>query len=144
MSQSVNGYPLMIDPQSGYYAAALQPCFSRLSSITNQTPRGVFVFIDENEASLQDAQFGYPMINSSSYGCWWDMPSNRHDQGANLSFVDGHIEHWHWMVPMLDTYPPGYAVPVAPGQLPDYTRLGNSMRLVPIDLGASPPGEPRM
>jgi len=27
---------------------------------------------------------------------WWDMPSNRHNQGANFSFADGHAEHWKW------------------------------------------------
>ena len=25
---------------------------------------------------------------------WWDIPANRHSQGANLSFADGHAEHW--------------------------------------------------
>ena len=35
MSQSVNGYGMLVDPQIGYYVDAVQPCFQKLSSITN-------------------------------------------------------------------------------------------------------------
>ncbi len=38
MSQSVNGYGGLIDPNLGYYVDALQPCFQKLSAITNPTP----------------------------------------------------------------------------------------------------------
>ncbi|MGA3181834.1 MAG: DUF1559 domain-containing protein [Verrucomicrobiota bacterium] len=132
MSQSVNGYPLLIDPTDGVPVDAEQPCFAKMSAITNPPPAQLFVFIDENEATLQDDQFGYPMINLG-YGEWWDMPSNRHNQGANLSFADGHAEHWSWQVPMISIYPSGFAQPVLPGQMPDYTRVGNAMRQKPYD-----------
>lgn len=127
MSQSVNGNGFMIDPDSGYPVDAIQPCFSKLSAITNPPPSRLFVFIDENELTLQDAQFGYP-IPPLGYPYWWDMPSNRHDQGANLSFVDGHVEYWHWKVPMLgnNTFPQW--VPQA--QIPDYLRVGAAMRML--------------
>jgi len=134
MSQSVNGYPYLIDPSSGYAVDVYQPCFAKLSAITNPSPSKLFVFIDENEVTLQDDQFGYPMANDG-YGTWWDMPSNRHDQGADLSMADGHVEYWHWKVPMIDPEPAGfpYAIPVGPGQLPDYTRVGNAMRQVLVN-----------
>jgi prepilin-type processing-associated H-X9-DG protein len=135
MSQSVNGYPLLIDPQSGYYVDALQPCYSKLSAITNPPPSQLFVFIDENENTLEDDQFGYPMINFD-YGMWFDMPSNRHNQGGNLSFVDGHVEHWHWQAPEIATGP---FQSVTPAQTPDYIRIGNAMRQIPV-LWVSPPG----
>ena len=110
MSQSVNGYPLLIDPQTGYAVDAVQPCFARFAAITNPSPTQLFVFIDENEITLEDPQFGYP---SPGWGPeWWDMPANRHNQGANLSFADGHVEHWHWRAPMIADLPPGYAQPV--------------------------------
>jgi prepilin-type processing-associated H-X9-DG protein len=68
------------------------------------------------------------------------MPSNRHNQGANLSFADGHAEHWHWRTPMI--YTGGYlegepnlqAVP--PNQMADYNRVGSAMRIKPIDGAA--------
>jgi len=129
MSQSVNGLGMLVDPQSGYAVDAVQPCFQKIAQITNPPPSRLFVFIDENENTLLDDQFGYPMVNYD-YGEWWDMPSNRHNQGANLSFVDGHVEHWHWKVPKVAV---NAIQPVANGELPDYIRVGNAMRQVPFD-----------
>ncbi len=127
MSQSVNGYPLLLNPTSGYQVDTLQPCFANFSAITNPPPSQLFVFLDENEVTLQDAQFGYPMANIG-YGTWWDMPSNRHNQGANFSFADGHVEHWKWQVPMLANVPYSIGQQVPLAQMPDYIRVGNAMR----------------
>ena len=143
MSQSVNGLGLLIDPQTGYYVGAYQPCFQTLSSITTPVPSALFVFIDENEVTLKDDQFGYPMANSGSYGYWWDMPSNRHNQGANLSFADGHVEHWKWAAPMTDSLSPGWTAQVSSAQMPDYIRVGNAMRQILIDWSTPPPGNPQ-
>jgi len=141
MSQSVNGYPLLIDPVTGYYVDAFQPCFAKFSSITNPKPSQLFVFIDENEGTLEDDQFGYPMVNFYGYYGWWfDMPSNRHNQGANLSFADGHVEYWHWKAP--ETNNSGPTMRVLPAQWPDYIRIGSAMRQIPIDPYAYPPGVP--
>jgi prepilin-type N-terminal cleavage/methylation domain-containing protein/prepilin-type processing-associated H-X9-DG protein len=139
MSQSVNGLGLVVDPAFNYGGVAVditQPCFEKLSQVTNPPPVRLFVFIDENEGTLEDDQFGYPMPNVA-YAYWWDMPSNRHNQSANLSFADGHVETWHWVAPMIYTGgfsitgPNPQAVPSA--QMPDYTRVGNAMRIKPID-----------
>jgi prepilin-type N-terminal cleavage/methylation domain-containing protein/prepilin-type processing-associated H-X9-DG protein len=133
MSQSVNGLGLMIDPDMGAEVDVYQPCFLKLSAITNPAPSKLFVFIDENEGTITDAQFGYSMPNYTP-GEWWDMPSNRHLQGANLSFADGHVEYWHWLVPMLDTLPPGQiGQGVPPQQMPDYNRVGGAMRIKLVD-----------
>jgi prepilin-type processing-associated H-X9-DG protein len=67
------------------------------------------------------------------------MPSNRHNQGANLSFADGHVEYWRWQAPETATGP---FQQVLPAQMPDYIRIGNAMRQVVIDLDAPPPGNP--
>ncbi len=137
MSQSVNGLGLLPNPLDGYIVDAIQPCFIKFSQITNPTPSHLFVFLDENEGTLSDDQFGYPMPNYMSGTYWWDMPSNRHHQGANFSFADGHVEHWHWVFPML--YTQGYSSgqvnmqPVAQAQLPDYNRVGHAMRIVAWD-----------
>jgi prepilin-type processing-associated H-X9-DG protein len=140
MSQSLNCYPTYIDPNSGYYVGAIQPCYATLAMITNPSPSRLFVFIDENENTLADDQFGYPMINEGYYGYWFDMPSNRHNQGACLSFADGHVEYWTWKAPMVTALPPGNPIPVAPGQMPDYVRVGNAMRQVPCGWGNGTPG----
>jgi prepilin-type processing-associated H-X9-DG protein len=131
MSQSVNGLGMLPDPVNYYIPVdVIQRCFEKFSSITNPTPSQLFVFIDENEMTLEDDQFGYPMINYG-YGWWWDMPSNRHNQGANLSFADGHVEYWRWKAP--ETNNAGPFVQVLPAQMPDYIRIGNAMRQVPVD-----------
>ncbi len=138
MSQSVNGYPRLVDPESDYYVGALQPCFSKLSAITNPLPSQLFVFIDENEGTLEDDQFGYAMANYD-YGYWFDAPSNRHNQGGNLSFADGHVEYWHWAAPEIFSDP---FEAVLPAQMPDYKRIGNAMRQIPIDWSTPQPGNP--
>jgi prepilin-type N-terminal cleavage/methylation domain-containing protein/prepilin-type processing-associated H-X9-DG protein len=138
MSQSVNGLGLFVDPTfNGDMAVDVtQPCFEKISQVTNPPPDRLFVFIDENEGTLADDQFGYAMPNYG-YGYWFDMPSNRHNQGADLSFADGHVEFWHWVVPMLYTNaysiygPSAQAVPRS--QVPDYARVGRAMRIKPVD-----------
>ena len=27
---------------------------------------------------------------------WKDLPADRHAVGCNLSFLDGHVDHWRW------------------------------------------------
>jgi prepilin-type processing-associated H-X9-DG protein len=138
MSQSVNGLGLFVDPTFNNDMAVdvTQPCFVKLSQVTNPPPDRLFVFLDENEGTLSDDQFGYAMPNYG-YGSWWDMPSNRHNQGADLSFADGHVEYWRWVVPMLYTNPYSIYGPsaqaVPPSQMPDYARVGRAMRIKPVD-----------
>ncbi|HWD18810.1 MAG TPA: prepilin-type N-terminal cleavage/methylation domain-containing protein [Verrucomicrobiae bacterium] len=129
MSQSVNGLGMVPIPADSYPVDVFQRCFMKLSAITNPTPSKLFVFIDENQGTLYDAQFGYPMPNYDYR--WWDMPSDRHNQGANLSFVDGHVERWHWRAPKIsDTALPA----ITPGgDTQDYNRVGSAMRIVPVD-----------
>jgi prepilin-type processing-associated H-X9-DG protein/prepilin-type N-terminal cleavage/methylation domain-containing protein len=131
MSQSVNCYGWMIDPTSGYPVDAVQRCFEKYSQITNPPTSRLFVFIDENPATMYDSQFGYPPPN---YGAeWWDMPANYHTQGANLSFADGHVEYWHWRVPKILNTPGTIGQQVLSAEMPDFTRVGNAMRQVPVD-----------
>jgi prepilin-type N-terminal cleavage/methylation domain-containing protein/prepilin-type processing-associated H-X9-DG protein len=137
MSQSVNGLGFMSDPDlGGLIVDAEFPCFMKYSQITNPPPSRLLVFIDENEGTLNDDQFGYPMPNFAP-DTWWDMPSNRHNQGGNLSFADGHVENWHWKSPMIYTsgLTDGGAnpQPVLPVQMSDYLRIGHAMRIVTYD-----------
>lgn len=131
MSQSVNAYGWMVDPSNPDFPVdALQPCFEKYSLITNSTAR-LFVFIDENEATMYDSQFGYPPPNLGAQ--WWDMPANHHTQGANLSFADGHVEYWHWSVPKILRIPGSIGQEVLLPELPDFSRVGGAMRLYSFD-----------
>ncbi len=127
MSQSINGYP-EFNPELFYYI----PMWSKYTRIHRPTPSSLFVFIDENADTLEDAEFGNPPAGSPYFepNVWWDMPSSRHDQGANLSFADGHVEHWKWQAPKVFY---DWIQPVEPGEMPDYLRLQNAMKQLSDD-----------
>jgi prepilin-type processing-associated H-X9-DG protein len=36
---------------------------------------------------------------------WISMPSDRHNQGGNLAFADGHCEYWRWLYPKVFRFP---------------------------------------
>ncbi|MGA3267580.1 MAG: prepilin-type N-terminal cleavage/methylation domain-containing protein [Verrucomicrobiota bacterium] len=120
MSQSVNGEASLLPALFDYI-----PAWQMLTDIRGPAPNDLFVFIDEDAGSIEDGQFGNPPIGSWDDGVWWDLPTNRHDQGANLSFADGHVEHWRWAVPKVFQF---LGQPVAPGEGPDYDRIQSGMK----------------
>jgi prepilin-type processing-associated H-X9-DG protein/prepilin-type N-terminal cleavage/methylation domain-containing protein len=123
MSQSVNG--LSYDGNLSSYV----PHYKRFTEIRKPTPTGLIVFLDVHEDELLDTQFGIPVETDWwSQGYWWDIPANRHNQGCNLSFADGHVEHWKWKVPKKVTVLRGSQQPVADGEGDDYNRLEAGFR----------------
>jgi prepilin-type N-terminal cleavage/methylation domain-containing protein/prepilin-type processing-associated H-X9-DG protein len=120
MSQSVNGDPLG-NPYNQYI-----PTYAKYTAVHGPGLSKLFVFIDESADTIEDAEFGNPPIGSIwPQNQWWDMPSDRHMQGANLSFADGHVEHWHWNVPKVFH---GWIQSVPPDEMPDYRRVQNAMK----------------
>jgi prepilin-type processing-associated H-X9-DG protein len=115
MSQSVNGFP-----EYNWFTSGYLPAFKKLVAIKNPNLANCLVFIDEHEDTLIDAQFGMPTEFYGGDRTWWDMPSNRHQRGANLSFADGHVEPWKWVVPKIFT---GWLQWVPPEELPDWQKL---------------------
>jgi prepilin-type N-terminal cleavage/methylation domain-containing protein/prepilin-type processing-associated H-X9-DG protein len=59
-------------------------------------PTELFVFIDTHENAIWDASFGVFPQTSYWRDFWLDVPADRHGRGANISFVDGHVERWKW------------------------------------------------
>jgi prepilin-type processing-associated H-X9-DG protein len=68
----------------------------RMSSLDR--PNRIFVFIEEHESSAWVNGFQVAPKDSGGLGgaTWTSTPSDRHEQGCNLSFADGHIEYWKW------------------------------------------------
>jgi prepilin-type N-terminal cleavage/methylation domain-containing protein/prepilin-type processing-associated H-X9-DG protein len=64
-----------------------------------KSPATLFVFIDTHERAIWDSTFG--VLSERSYWSkyWLDIPADRHSQGANLSYADGHAETLHWRAP---------------------------------------------
>ena len=96
MSQSVNGLPF----KSGNPVIDGMPHYAKTTQIRNPSPVNLFVFIDVHEDSIYDALFGTPTLELwGDRRTWWDIPANRHNQGCNFSFADGHAERWKWQTP---------------------------------------------
>jgi prepilin-type N-terminal cleavage/methylation domain-containing protein/prepilin-type processing-associated H-X9-DG protein len=94
MSQSITGISF------GKILGPL-PTFQNLTQIRNPEPANLFVFIDVHEDQITDSLFGIPVPGDALDGIWFDLPANRHNDGCNLSFADGHVEHWKWAVPKV-------------------------------------------
>ena len=69
-------------------------------------PSSTFVFIEEHEKSRWESSFVVvPAIKpgmASALTSWLSTPSDRHEQGCNLTFADGHIEYWKWYSPKVE------------------------------------------
>lgn len=61
----------------------------------------IFLFLDEVEGGIDDGLFGIDPTRQ----VWINMPADRHNRGANLSFCDGHVERWKWKYPKIWQYP---------------------------------------
>ncbi len=69
----------------------VQNTVQRMDQVLN--PSKIFVFIDENEDSIDDAHFlTWPNPDDR----WVNMPAGRHAGTGVLSFGDGHAERWIW------------------------------------------------
>ncbi len=72
---------------------------TKQSQLVRPAPPQLFVFMGEHQDSIDD---GALVVGSDKYGFvnrWLDVPADRHAQGANLSFADGHQERWRWEAP---------------------------------------------
>jgi prepilin-type N-terminal cleavage/methylation domain-containing protein/prepilin-type processing-associated H-X9-DG protein len=124
MSQSANGYPefmMLPDPIN-----APLPAWKKYTEIRQPGPSQFFVFIDENPDTMLDSQFGNPVGMPYYSVLWWDMPADRHNQGACLSFADGHVERWRWVVPKVVQY---IGQPPTAQEMPDFLRVQGAMKM---------------
>lgn len=77
---------------------------TRMTQVT--APGRAFGFIDENQIGIDDGVFILGQ-NIPSYGdvdAWYNLPSDRHERGASISFLDGHVEPHHWLAPKQFRY----------------------------------------
>jgi len=90
---------------------------------TTEVPRPteLFVFIDTHENAIWDATFGVIAQDDYWRDFWLDIPADRHQEGANISFVDGHAERFKWRAPKGNLYVGGYNG--GPEDLKDLRRL---------------------
>jgi prepilin-type N-terminal cleavage/methylation domain-containing protein/prepilin-type processing-associated H-X9-DG protein len=123
---TVDGHPNLLRTRSytmeiGLNCPDVSGSYTKFTEIRHPSPAVTFVLIDEHAEAIWDATFGYWPLNGYYSDYWLDLPADRHNQGANLSFADGHVEHWKWKAPKIfyDNAEPAYS----PDDLADLQRL---------------------
>jgi prepilin-type N-terminal cleavage/methylation domain-containing protein/prepilin-type processing-associated H-X9-DG protein len=86
--------------------------YGKFSSVIRPSPSMLFVLLDENPVSLNDAAFAMTMVQC----LFQDCPGIQHNQGCGLAFADGHSEIRKWKDGRIMTWPNGepYSNPVNP------------------------------
>ena len=96
--------------------------FNKTAQIINPAPAGLWVFIDENPDSINDAAFAVDMGAAGPYAAFADGPTLLHCGGCCFGFADGHSELHQWRDPRTlgpvfqthykdDYFGVGYAMP---------------------------------
>jgi prepilin-type N-terminal cleavage/methylation domain-containing protein/prepilin-type processing-associated H-X9-DG protein len=67
--------------------------YGRFSSMITPGPSALWIFIDENANSINDAAFAVSMVTPTE---WVDWPGIYHNLGCTVAFADGHSETHHW------------------------------------------------
>ncbi len=129
---AVDGFPNMPRARSycmsiGVGCTNITRTYMKLTDITDLSPSQCFVLIDTQEQDIWDGTFGLFSLDSFWRGYWMDLAADRHNTGANLSFADGHVEHWKWQARKIYVEPwwPAYS----PEDLDDLHRLQACARL---------------
>jgi prepilin-type N-terminal cleavage/methylation domain-containing protein/prepilin-type processing-associated H-X9-DG protein len=103
---TVDGHPNLLRSRSYCMDISLncqdaESTYQKFTEISQPPPSDIFVFIDTQEEDIWDGTFGIFSPDSYWADFWLDLPADRHQQGANLSFADGHVEHWRWLAPKI-------------------------------------------
>jgi len=72
----------------------------KLSSLPSPGPARTFVFIEVHENTIDDGAFRLPSpydeFSRADAPRWDSIPADRHNNGSNITFADGHVEFWRW------------------------------------------------
>ena len=79
------------DPTSG--------SFMKLSAISTPSSVLASVFVEEAANSIDNNALGIYSPQYISSKAFWNLPSSRHNNGANFTFADGHAEYHKWKGP---------------------------------------------
>ena len=88
--------------------------YGKTSDMVKPLPSNLWVIIDENPDSVNDAAFAVTMDNSGARAAWQDGPCTYHGGGCGFTFADGHSEIKKWKDGrstsgrMLTTYQNGF------------------------------------
>jgi prepilin-type processing-associated H-X9-DG protein len=87
----VPGSNIGLDPEAEQGGGNLRKDFDAYDPASN------FGFLDVSEASITSGGFGFGWDNWKRGPFYWvTQPGDRHGLGANLSFLDGHVDFHRW------------------------------------------------
>jgi prepilin-type N-terminal cleavage/methylation domain-containing protein len=115
--QMYNGQPAWgpwLDGTGRHKANSPWRTYGKLATITVPSPADLFIFVDEDENSIDNGSFDVCMNKPTSMVSW---PATRHNYAASLTFADGHGEIHKW-------------------------RDGRTKKKTPHGLGLTPQGTP--
>ena len=69
---------------------------TKFSQMASPPPALVFLFIDEDEQSVEDGTFGTSRYPDNH---WINLAADRHNRGVNLSYTDGRVVKMKWRCP---------------------------------------------
>lgn len=98
----------------------------KYSSIRN--PSKTSVFLEENHISIDNGAIGFNRTNVAGV---WNLPSNRHVNSGNLSFMDGHAETFRWRGARMKQLSDQYSADDSRSQRP--SAATNPLHSVPWD-----------
>jgi prepilin-type N-terminal cleavage/methylation domain-containing protein/prepilin-type processing-associated H-X9-DG protein len=82
-----------------------------------KSPSTVFVFGEENQISIDNGSLGVQSLAGPFE--FWNVPASRHGGTATFSFIDGHVEAWKWIGPVLNVLNQKYNAQNSNLQRPD-------------------------
>ena len=97
----LRSYSMSYQMNGGYNPSSATPPYSdpgypinvKDTDIQRPPPALAFVFIDESPVTLDGCFFVVDVPDRQ----WDQFPATWHGAGDNLSFADGHAEHWQWL-----------------------------------------------
>ena len=118
---------------SGGYSPPVYPTpytyARRPSDLVNPGPVKTWAFIEPSAVSHSGPTFDLAMDQVNTI--WGDIPTDRHSQGCNLSFADGHQSPIRWKAPKEQRpYTPPSAIQRG-GDRDDYNRLIDGLPHLP-------------
>ncbi len=84
---------------NGHWTSPPWRIYMKTSDITAPQPANVWVLVDENPDSINDAAFAVAMNNPYPNTVWQDTPANYHGGACGFAFADGHSEIHKWRDP---------------------------------------------
>ncbi|MEO8425792.1 MAG: prepilin-type N-terminal cleavage/methylation domain-containing protein [Verrucomicrobiota bacterium] len=92
-----------LNSKGWYYDSTVAPTpfleCEKVSAIHVPSPSEVWTFIEPSDTTRDIAGWDFIIAQAPNFTQWAALPADRHNQGCNLSFLDGHVRTYRWKAP---------------------------------------------